>query len=389
MHFTSEQLSNHTFWASLAALERALDEFDSQGDAMVLERVAELRGVVSLAEQVREIPAWRIPGVAGTANDGLSQIEAHIKALCDLIVQQTSETPLDANRFLESTGSHLDAASTAFQALPSMLAPEKPSSGTVAAKIAGDAASALRKLRAEQKSLTEELATARTGIEVAKADDVARVKALNEAIDEASKKNQQRLDSWEDNARKAGEAHSAVAEELLADLRAKQEQARNLLHGTARWTISADYAKYARLQGWAGTAWSIAGVLVAAGGAVAMYVALTNVDAMTTQETILKTTLSTALLSVAGVMGSKGAGHHKQARDAKRVQLDLNAFEPFIQLLDEPDQKSMRIATASWIFARPQAGHRNQPEDPVRQYLVDLGQTALTKLGLPTPPKQP
>jgi hypothetical protein len=58
-------------------------------------------------------------------------------------------------------------------------------------------------------------------------------------------------------------------------------------------------------------------------------------------------------------MGREASGHRKEARDAKRTQLDLNALEPFLANMDENTAHDLREQFAKQIFGRPLANSKD------------------------------
>ena len=79
---------------------------------------------------------------------------------------------------------------------------------------------------------------------------------------------------------------------------------------------------------------------------------------MSAAEAIFKSTASAAILGAAGFMGREAAGHRREARDAKRTQLDLNAMEPFLANLSPEHAETLRKDIAQRIFHRPLANLR-------------------------------
>ena len=63
--------------------------------------------------------------------------------------------------------------------------------------------------------------------------------------------------------------------------------------------------------------------------------------------------MTASLIVVGGYMAKLSLEHFRVARDAKRVQLDINALEPFIAQFDPDSQQALRSLTAMRVFGRP------------------------------------
>lgn len=58
-------------------------------------------------------------------------------------------------------------------------------------------------------------------------------------------------------------------------------------------------------------------------------------------------------------MGREASEHRKEARYAKRTQLDLNALEPFLANMDTDRAHDLREQFAKQIFSRPLANSKD------------------------------
>lgn len=148
--------------------------------------------------------------------------------------------------------------------------------------------------------------------------------------------------------------------ERLETLKNYEEQAKKLVDATANSTISADYGGRARQERLSANLWSIGAVVVALLGLVVIAIGMANIHEAAVPETIWKTSATIVLLAVAGYMGKEAGAHRKEERDAKRAQLDLNAFNPFLTLMNEDDARELRKEFAHRIFNRPLANLKSE-----------------------------
>jgi hypothetical protein len=114
--------------------------------------------------------------------------------------------------------------------------------------------------------------------------------------------------------------------------------------------------KIADFWRWAAVA---AGVL-AAGFAVFLVVAkiTTNTDSTHLVTRILGTI---ALTGVAGYGASQSARHRHREERAKRLELELVAFGPFVESLDDNRKQDARVALAAKLFGQDDSPHGNEP----------------------------
>src|SRR5699024_1642817 len=89
-------------------------------------------------------------------------------------------------------------------------------------------------------------------------------------------------------------------------------------------------------------------------------VGMNNLESMDVSESIWKSSVTIVLLAVAGYMGREAGAHRREGRDAKRTQLDLNAFHPFLNLMKEEDATELRKEYAQRECNRPLADEKNR-----------------------------
>lgn len=404
MPFVEDDLSGHPIWVQVDQFSTTLDAFDSAGDAQVLLRVGALRGLIADAHGLRSIPARRFPGVPGGPSDGLVPLGSAFDEATSVLTAFASSDSADTSTLCASLDAVLDRAATSLNALPSIMQQEPDAERERIRDFEADVQRAIEHLQSVIAERTSELDALRVQIAEDKTGLEASVQALQSTIDVANndvtaqktrldtaiteqvtrfgtqmaewqaahsellateqKASEDAIEAANTEARLGRTAIMTQAEAFLESLAKKEGEAKNLVHGTSRWAVSTQYAGYARSETVKATAWSIASTLLAIVALSAMILTLSNIQGVTTSEAIFKSTLSLAILAVAGFMAKEASGHHKEARDAKRVQLDLNALEPFVANLDDETQDQLRVATALRVFNRPLANPRHGTPDP-------------------------
>ncbi|MHA7268628.1 hypothetical protein [Arthrobacter sp. HLT1-20] len=168
------------------------------------------------------------------------------------------------------------------------------------------------------------------------------------------------MGDWKKEADKAAASIVSTGDEHLLSLIEMEEKSRNLVDATSRHTITAEYGDYASKQERAAVLWSIGAVLAAVGGFIYLALLLAGIQEASITEVIAKATVSSLIVLGAGFMTHESSGHRKEARDARRTQLDLNALDPFLTKLDEEEANELRREFAQKIFGRPLANDKNQ-----------------------------
>lgn len=145
------------------------------------------------------------------------------------------------------------------------------------------------------------------------------------------------------------ERQRSSGEDFLNKLEAYEQRAGSLVDTTSKHAISGDYKTWAALQGKAANAWTkatvVLGILVAVGlGALAM-----TASGDSTGFIMSKLSISVVGLIVAGYSARQASEYRKEERTSKRLALDLDALEPFLEHVD--DAKALRTEVAKRIFA--------------------------------------
>lgn len=406
MSYTATQLKTHPIWSSVEGVRQAVEVFDVPADPNVLERIASLVQLTEAVERLRDVPAWRFSGTPGGAGDYLAPLSTALTNAANAIrsAQSSPESLLGA---LESTiDVHMDEALAALARLPMPAVTSGHLKGITTAteeysQLVGRVVASLGERHDElQRDLTvlreaiaasqgeaqASLVSLQEQINTSKTDVTSQVSRLDTAITNQTDVFNRLTSEWSANhdaavsafesdvaervaqfdsaTTQALDQQKAAGEAVLASLEALKDQAEAMVQVTARNTISTEYAQYARRQGIAATIWSVLAVLAALGGSVFVIRTLSEIQGLSTAEAIFKSTASLAVLGTAGVMATEAAGHRREARDAKRVQLDLNALEPFLANLGDKAE-DIRIETVKRIFSRPPANERRTSLNPM------------------------
>jgi hypothetical protein len=333
----------------------------STADVLVDDAVADVETIdhirVALADvrSIGSIEPWRIPGNA-----------APLDALLNVLVSVQSEfsalkeTPTVSRQIqLESV---LDQLVAALKPFPLYLVQ------TEAAVEAKEALKAQREFLKETVEWlhrtvgdsTDSVEKLRESIGAEEAKITEQVKRLDDALNKQNDTFIDRVAEWKKESDNAAASIVETGNQHLAALIEMEGQSRNLLDATSRHTITAEYGSYAVKQERAALGWSIGAVVAAIGGFMYLATVLAGIHSASVPETIVKATVSSLVVLGAGFMSHESSGHRKEARDARRTQLDLNALDPFLTKLDEDEANDLRREFAQKIFGRPLANDKSQ-----------------------------
>lgn len=242
-----------------------------------------------------------------------------------------------------------------------------------AKKASRDAQTELQKVVSAKEAalvtLSQQMEDLKDSIADGKADVSAQAARLDTALTTNNTAFNTKVTEWQDSLdtdRKEAKAAAAKqltlseeeAKEHVRNLENLEEQSRKLTEATARNSISTEYGVHAQQQNTTATVWSVCAVGLAVGGLIALFLMIEGIANITPAEAIWKTSVSALTIAIATYMGREAAGHRKDARDAKRMQLDLNALEPFLANMDEDTAHDLREQFARQIFSRPLANSK-------------------------------
>lgn len=209
--------------------------------------------------------------------------------------------------------------------------------------------------------------------------ETKRTQAWTEQLTGAAREVSDAVEQSKQDFAEALAERQTAAEATVTEMDALHEKAKDLLEATGRRAITTEYGAYAQREGQAALAWTLTTVAFALlGFAFIVFEILRLGDqAPSLAATVLKITGSLALLAAAGYTGKQGAEHRRQQRDAKRMQLDINAVEPFLSRLPDEQQIELRAKIADRVFARPPEHDKPEPDASGVQPVVDIVVRAL------------
>lgn len=396
MPLTDQAFVDHALWLTRGLVDDLMSPATQHADGPALVQLGRLTEAMAAVDKLKDVPSWRFPQ-EGTALNGLNAGLAQVQATLQNVVTNPATY---AASLATSLATNVDAMAQYLLACPvpavssghlrgiTAAAGEyrqlvEEAMGGVQAKLveAQAAVAVLDQVRSQSESdATAALEELRAVIAQSKAEVTSQASRLDTAIREQGTAYNTHVVAWQkqvDDALEAAETNTgqaAVAAETAGiDQRAKyqeladqhlkslallEEQARNMVEATARNTTSTEYAQYAGSQSVVANRWSILAVATAIAGFVYVTTLLRNFDGVSPAEAIFKSTASAAILGAAGFMAREAAGCRREARDAKRTQLDLNAFEPFLVNLTPDHAEGLRINFANRVFHRPLANLR-------------------------------
>lgn len=415
MPFTPEELEQHSIWNTITSLKEELASFDSRGDAEILRQSGILGEVAQAAVGLRQVPAWRFTGAPGTPQDPLSELEEALASAAAVIAAantQVGDTAADSAAELIPLP---DAVEATVRTLNTVVAQTQPlissseSADAVADGLRQSATAALASLQtqitardAEMNALEArvderkaELDAALAALEVAIAASATNVAAqvtrLETAIADHKTSFTERqtewqgayklaMESFDEESRRTFTVQEASAEASLREIRILEGEVRNLATSTAVHKLGRGYDEYARVQERQARWWSVAAVLATFAGIGFLLWTLSGIKDVSTGEAVFKSTASLAILAAGGYMARVSSGHFREARDARRVQLDLDAIEAFIANFDGDTKTSVRTIMALRTFGRPSANGRHDEANSMSSGIPALVEQLVQKV---------
>lgn len=382
MAVLQEDLDAHDVWTVCdtvrGLIEKALENVD-QNEFKALVRLSE---AVAAVADLRNVPAWRFPDASSVTG-----LQTQLEAVC-VPLRRLIDDPEAA--FGDQIELHLVQIAIYLLSTPTpVVSPHSVAEVSALTESykegIGKAIAAARSSSVEadnqlQKvvqakdeaitTLTQQLDELKASIASEKADVSAQAARLDTALTTNNTAFTTKMTDWQATLDTGlQDAKAAVKQQLLdsadqakthvGQLEDLEKQSRNLVEATARNSISTEYGTHAKQQSQAATIWSVCAVSLAVAGLVALFVMVNGIKEMTVPEAIWKTSVSALTLAIATYMGREASGHRKEARDAKRTQLDLNALEPFLANMDEETAHDLREQFAKQIFSRPLANSKD------------------------------
>ena len=134
------------------------------------------------------------------------------------------------------------------------------------------------------------------------------------------------------------------------------EQVQKRSSSRSGWVIADSYGKYARNKTVATLVYDILAIAFSVVGIFLVGFALNAVEDKETAISVFRVTVSIASFTIAGFLFRRGTFNQREAKSAKRTELTLRQYEPFIANLETEDKKSITKEIAERIFVKGDIG---------------------------------
>lgn len=184
--------------------------------------------------------------------------------------------------------------------------------------------------------------------------------AINARRKEMGEQYEDFLVSAKENAEKSIEQ---ITESYLKNIKEINRSAEILLEQVQKrsssisgWVIADSYGKYARNKTVATLVYDILAIAFSVVGIFLVGFALNAVEDKETAISVFRVTVSIASFTIAGFLFRRGTFNQREAKSAKRTELTLRQYEPFIANLETEDKKSITKEIAERIFVKGDIG---------------------------------
>lgn len=198
-------------------------------------------------------------------------------------------------------------------------------------------------------STLQEATAARSTAETAKQELADTLASADDAARSALEERVQKFDS---RSKARYNELSQEADEVIAGLHLKEDEAKDLLQIVADASVAGGYQKYATREQKAFRIWNILGLSIA--GLVAIYLAVRfwDINELTVQESILRAAISLPGLAAAAYCLRQASLRQREAIEAKYRELDLIALPPFTDSMSEDQKSELRMLLGTRIFGK-------------------------------------
>lgn len=172
------------------------------------------------------------------------------------------------------------------------------------------------------------------------------------------------LAAVEDEYKKGLDKTKADVEQILHEV----ENTANSISGIAMTT---DYAKYATDKEKAVRVYDGLAIFFAIAGIALVAFALTGLHADATSASVFKLAVSVASFTVSGFLFKRGTYNQREAKAARRTELTLREYKPFIANLSKEDKREITNKIADRIFIKGEIGDKE--EKTISNALFDRG----------------
>ena len=146
-------------------------------------------------------------------------------------------------------------------------------------------------------------------------------------------------------------------EATLTELRAKADEARVLADTLGAIGVSGGHGEYAAQQQKSADFWravSVVSLLVVAGIAVTILMTLPP-GGIQWERYVGRVFVTAPLIALAGYAASQSSKHRRAEREARKVDLDLAALEPYLALFPDDKRNEIKEKVALQVFGQPLA----------------------------------
>lgn len=184
--------------------------------------------------------------------------------------------------------------------------------------------------------------------------------ATNARHKEMGKQYEDFLVSAKENAEKSieqiTESYLKKIKEINRSAEILLEQVQKRSSSISGWVIADSYGKYARNKTVATLVYDILAIAFSVVGIFLVGFALNAVEDKETAISVFRVTVSIASFTIAGFLFRRGTFNQREAKSAKRTELTLRQYEPFIANLETEDKKSITKEIAERIFVKGDIG---------------------------------
>ena len=184
--------------------------------------------------------------------------------------------------------------------------------------------------------------------------------AINARRKEMGEQYEDFLVSAKENAEKSieqiTESYLKKIKEINRSAEILLEQVQKRSSSISGWIIADSYGKYARNKTVATLVYDILAIAFSVVGIFLVGFALNAVEDKETAISVFRVTVSIASFTIAGFLFRRGTFNQREAKSAKRTELTLRQYEPFIANLETEDKKSITKEIAERIFVKGDIG---------------------------------
>lgn len=230
---------------------------------------------------------------------------------------------------------------------------------------ARDAANKVEDLSRQFQEKKEEYEVEIDGLKTSFDESVDTTRAqLEERRDELSNQFKSEV---EERANQAAVSLAAVEDEYKKNLDSTKseveqilDEVKNTANSISGIAMTTDYAKYATDKEKAVRIYDGLAILFAIAGIALVAFALTGLHADATSASVFKLAVSVASFTVSGFLFKRGTYNQREAKAARRTELTLREYKPFIANLSEEDKREITNKIADRIFIKGEIGDKEE-----------------------------